>query len=288
MTGTLPASLGNILSMQRVFLGFQNLYGTIPASFVSLTNMRLLALNGNQMYGSIPPALGNRSEPNGPLQLALDNTFCWTPLGNDAIDSLYDYAPNMGVYTALNADGSHTVSTTCPPRPCPRSSYSTSGFDSDGSGGGCTACPPGLFISDPGGVSSAAAGVTDAVSAAAHAGAGKCSPPPPSPPPMPPSPPPPPLPPVEYSTGLPRFSCMIQDSTCAALGDLYAASAGEYWFSNAGWAEAAAGIPTDYCVFALVQCSNGVVNAMYTNNVRGLRRAHAADTQPDSCPRRTT
>lgn len=55
---------------------------------------------------------------------------------------------------------------------------------------------------------------------------------------------PPPLPPpgVTYSTLLPGFTCTTQDATCAALGDLYAATSGpSTWTNNRGWAAAAAG-----------------------------------------------
>jgi hypothetical protein len=36
---------------------------------------------------------------------------------------------------------------------------------------------------------------------------------------------------------------------CQALGDLYYSTSGTLWGSNAGWTDAAAGTPTDYCSF---------------------------------------
>ena len=45
------------------------------------------------------------------------------------------------------------------------------------------------------------------------------------------------------------FTCTVQDDICAALGDLYAATNGPGWVNNTGWADAASGVPADYCTF---------------------------------------
>jgi hypothetical protein len=44
--------------------------------------------------------------------------------------------------------------------------------------------------------------------------------------------------------------------TCAALGDLYSATGGS-WFQTAGWANASADVPTDFCTFYGVYCADG-------------------------------
>jgi len=68
---------------------------------------------------------------------------------------------------------------------------------------------------------------------------------PPAPSPPTPSSPPPSVPPR-------TFSCTQQDSTCAALGDLYYALGGPRWLVATGWQDAAAGRPTSYCSFYAV------------------------------------
>lgn len=57
----------------------------------------------------------------------------------------------------------------------------------------------------------------------------------------------------------PNCSCAFNsplESTCAALGDMYASMGGPGWSMQAGWASAAAGVPSDYCSsFAGVRCA---------------------------------
>ena len=58
-----------------------------------------------------------------------------------------------------------------------------------------------------------------------------------------------------YSTLLPAFRCVRQDVTCATLGDFYAATRGQQWRNNSGWAAAAAGTVTDYCTLPFITCN---------------------------------
>ena len=46
---------------------------------------------------------------------------------------------------------------------------------------------------------------------------------------------------------------------CASLSDLYSATGGGSWWQTAGWANASANVPTDYCTFYGVSCSGGAV-----------------------------
>jgi Leucine-rich repeat (LRR) protein len=54
LSGSLPASLGNLPDLQSVFLFGNNLTGTIPASLGNLAQLQYLGLNLNQLSGSIP------------------------------------------------------------------------------------------------------------------------------------------------------------------------------------------------------------------------------------------
>ena len=87
---------------------------------------------------------------------------------------------------------------------------------------------------------------------------------PPSPPPTPPSPsPPPPEPPgvpSPFSCCTGQVNCGGVDNdppTCAALAAFYVSTVGPAWLNNSGWADAAAGLPTDYCAsFYGVTCDD--------------------------------
>lgn len=52
-------------------------------------------------------------------------------------------------------------------------------------------------------------------------------------------------------------------ASCAALGDLYAATGGASWAARAGWRDAAAGRASDYCSFTGITCdSDGAVTQL--------------------------
>jgi len=55
----------------------------------------------------------------------------------------------------------------------------------------------------------------------------------------------------------PAFACAASNDAgvCAALGQLYASTAGSSWGSNKGWVNASAGHPIDYCTFYGLSCS---------------------------------
>ena len=70
LSGTLPASLGNLTNLRELTLFINQLSGTLPASLGNLTNLQLLYLNNNRFSGTLPAWLGNLTN----LQwLALDN-----------------------------------------------------------------------------------------------------------------------------------------------------------------------------------------------------------------------
>jgi hypothetical protein len=59
LTGTLPASLGNLTNLRGLWLQDNQLSGSIPSELSSLANLQGLVLQGNQLNGSIPPEIGN-------------------------------------------------------------------------------------------------------------------------------------------------------------------------------------------------------------------------------------
>ena len=61
LSGTIPASLGNLTHLNWLFLAVNNLTGTIPASLGNLTNLRWLSLSWNNLSGRIPAELGRLS-----------------------------------------------------------------------------------------------------------------------------------------------------------------------------------------------------------------------------------
>ena len=61
LTGTIPASIGDLTGLQRIYLNSNQLAGTIPASIGDLIGLDRLYLNNNQLSGSIPSTITNLS-----------------------------------------------------------------------------------------------------------------------------------------------------------------------------------------------------------------------------------
>ena len=59
LDGSIPAMLGNLDRLERLFLTSNQLGGAIPAELGHLSNLEVLHLNSNQLNGTIPAALGN-------------------------------------------------------------------------------------------------------------------------------------------------------------------------------------------------------------------------------------
>jgi Leucine-rich repeat (LRR) protein len=62
LTGTLPASIGNLSRLRILALLENKLSGNIPASLGNLVDVQYIFLDNNQFSGSIPASLGNLSE----------------------------------------------------------------------------------------------------------------------------------------------------------------------------------------------------------------------------------
>ena len=61
LTGTIPAALGNLSDLEHLYLNGNSLTGTIPAALGNLSDLQRLYLNGNSLSGTIPAVLGNLS-----------------------------------------------------------------------------------------------------------------------------------------------------------------------------------------------------------------------------------
>jgi hypothetical protein len=62
-------------------------------------------------------------------------------------------------------------------------------------------------------------------------------------------------------------------AACFALGQLYSSAVGDAWTERGGWADAAAGVATDYCSFEGVTCDGaGVVTGLCAPLRRGAVR----------------
>ena len=86
-----------------------------------------------------------------------------------------------------------------------------------------------------------------------------------------------------FAVAAAAFTCLPENDPveCAALGDLYAATAGESWVFNTGWSNAASGLGTNLCDFYGVSCtSQGVPTQMYAPPFRASAHRRAALTHP--------
>lgn len=59
LSGSIPATLGNLNSLMQLDLSANSLSGSIPASLASLTRLLTLKLNANALSGCLPAALGS-------------------------------------------------------------------------------------------------------------------------------------------------------------------------------------------------------------------------------------
>ena len=97
LTGPIPAELGNLSSLTRLYLHGNQLTGPIPAQFGDLSSLRHLYLHRNKLTGSIPPELGRLSsllslslsnnELTGPIPAQLGNlsSLTWLRLYNNQL-----------------------------------------------------------------------------------------------------------------------------------------------------------------------------------------------------------
>ncbi len=77
LTGPIPAELGNLSNLESLFLYSSNLTGPIPAELGGLGQLTFLNLGANQLTGSIPSALGDLANLE---RLYLDNNSLTGPI----------------------------------------------------------------------------------------------------------------------------------------------------------------------------------------------------------------
>ncbi len=61
LSGEIPAELGRLSNLRRLYLGDNQLTGTIPSELGNLSKLEFLALEDNQLTGTIPAELGRLS-----------------------------------------------------------------------------------------------------------------------------------------------------------------------------------------------------------------------------------
>jgi Leucine-rich repeat (LRR) protein len=61
LSGPIPAELGNLSSLEGLFLPRNGLSGSIPAELGNLNSLEWLSLSDNRLSGTIPAELGNLS-----------------------------------------------------------------------------------------------------------------------------------------------------------------------------------------------------------------------------------
>ena len=84
LTGTIPTELGNLANLRWLNLQHNQLTGTLPAELGSLAKLEQLSLHSNQLTGSIPTQLGSLAKLRQTLNLS-DNQLTGTiptELGN--------------------------------------------------------------------------------------------------------------------------------------------------------------------------------------------------------------
>ncbi len=62
LSGTIPASIGNLTSLLSLSLASNSLRGSIPVQMGGLINLQILSLSGNDLTGEIPTELGNLTD----------------------------------------------------------------------------------------------------------------------------------------------------------------------------------------------------------------------------------
>ncbi|KAL4196312.1 hypothetical protein AMTRI_Chr04g245620 [Amborella trichopoda] len=80
LSGSIPESLGSLLSLEWLDLGENKLEGSIPSTLINLSCLNVLQLYGNQLSGSIPEYLGSLLSLEHLLSLE------WLDLGNNKLE----------------------------------------------------------------------------------------------------------------------------------------------------------------------------------------------------------
>ena len=114
LRGTIPPELGQLVHLEKLYLGRNRLSGSIPPELGKLVNLQFLELHNNQLSGSVPPELGrltnlkhlwlgyNRLSGTIPTELGnLTNLWVANIIGNQFTGCLpaawREVSPGLGV-----------------------------------------------------------------------------------------------------------------------------------------------------------------------------------------------
>lgn len=89
LSGSLPASLGDLAALQYLHLNHNQLSGSMPGELGNLSSLRMLELYNNQLSGSIPSELGNLSSLHS-LDLKLNQLSGSIPISLGKLSKLQD------------------------------------------------------------------------------------------------------------------------------------------------------------------------------------------------------
>jgi len=106
LTGAIPIEIGNLRSLQILYLSSNKLSGTIPAEIGNLKNLRVLDLSLNHFTGKIPHEIGNLK--NLVTMLLSSNQFTEIPAEINNMDSLVNLDLNNNRFAELHALSSLT------------------------------------------------------------------------------------------------------------------------------------------------------------------------------------
>ena len=96
LDGEIPAELGDLASLQRLYLAQNMLDGEIPAELGDLTNLQELGLSNNALSGEIPAELGDLAS----LQWLY---LSWNMLDGEIPTELWDLTSLQGLFLHSNA-----------------------------------------------------------------------------------------------------------------------------------------------------------------------------------------
>ena len=250
LQGSIPPSVGSLTRLVNLQLQSNKLSGTIPVQLTQLTRLTYLQLNTNLLSGTIPDAVG--SQLVGLTQLVMySNLLTGTlPPSLGSLTQLVNLRLYSNAFTGSlpTSLGNLNRCTTLMLQLNKLNGTLPAAF------GNLTAMTQLQLNGNnlQGTVPASMGGLTRMQ--LYLAGSGLCGK----------------LPGALLQADLPSLppncSCAFnapQEQTCATLGDMYTSMGGPGWANQAGWAAAAAGVPTDYCsFFAGVTCAGGDVQTL--------------------------
>lgn len=100
LDGTIPSEIGDLIDLQSVFIGGNEITGTIPTQLGNLKNLKTLALHENNLKGKIPFEIANCAMLDR-LFLDGNNLNGTIPIALGALTSLTDFRLNDNQLTGV-------------------------------------------------------------------------------------------------------------------------------------------------------------------------------------------